>query len=162
MNQMTQASIDKGTESAAMEGVRSITNGGSGGGWSTTLSYLLIGGGIGAGLALLFAPKAGTELRGDLSSAAQRGLEGTRDLAGKVVDHSKDLYSTLKEKADQYTGGAASQFENNVLNMSGATGTNMPNSGGEILEGLSDGAITDTGTTGGKEKGTGKSSATGF
>jgi Gas vesicle protein len=33
---------------------------------STKLTYLLIGGGIGAIVALLFAPKSGTELRATL------------------------------------------------------------------------------------------------
>jgi gas vesicle protein len=156
MNQMTQASIDRATD-APIHGL-SATNKGNGGSWSSSLSYLLIGGGIGAGLALLFAPKSGSELRGDISTAAQLGLDRTRDLTGKVVDQSKDIYSNLKDKADQYTGGLASKVESNVLDMAGK----LPNGDGELLEGLSDGAMSDTGTTGGKEKGSGKSSSTGF
>ena len=35
---------------------------------ATKLTYLLIGGGIGAVIALLFAPKSGTELRGDIAN----------------------------------------------------------------------------------------------
>ncbi|MCU0240070.1 MAG: YtxH domain-containing protein [Pyrinomonadaceae bacterium] len=35
---------------------------------STKLTYLLIGGGIGAILALLFAPKSGQELREDIAA----------------------------------------------------------------------------------------------
>ena len=35
---------------------------------STKLTYLLIGGGIGAVIALLFAPKSGQELRGDIAA----------------------------------------------------------------------------------------------
>ena len=38
---------------------------------SNKLTYLLIGGGIGAVIALLFAPKSGQELRGDLADATR-------------------------------------------------------------------------------------------
>src|SRR5438105_955970 len=102
MTQLTQHSIDSGPKLS-----ENVNNMNAGGSWSTNLSYLLIGGGIGAGLALLFAPKAGSELRGDISDFAQRGYDGTLDLAHKVMDQSRDLYSTLKDKADELTGGAA-------------------------------------------------------
>ena len=39
---------------------------------ATKLTYLLVGGGIGAVLALLFAPKSGQELRGDDANAERR------------------------------------------------------------------------------------------
>ncbi|MBA2495432.1 MAG: YtxH domain-containing protein, partial [Acidobacteria bacterium] len=41
----------------------------------TKLTYLLIGGGIGATLALLFAPKSGQELRGDIADVTRKGIE---------------------------------------------------------------------------------------
>ena len=49
---------------------------------STRLTYLLIGGGIGAIIALLFAPKSGQELRGDLADATRKGIDRCRDCAG--------------------------------------------------------------------------------
>src|ERR1044072_8172879 len=42
---------------------------------SNKLTYLLIGGGIGAILALLFAPKSGQELRGDIADATRKGID---------------------------------------------------------------------------------------
>ena len=42
---------------------------------STRLTYLLIGGGIGAVIALLFAPKSGHELRGDIADATRKGID---------------------------------------------------------------------------------------
>ncbi|MFN0141029.1 MAG: YtxH domain-containing protein [Pyrinomonadaceae bacterium] len=68
---------------------------------ATNLTYLLIGGGIGATLALLFAPKAGSELRHDISEITHKGLEGTRDLAHQLKSQTGDLYSALKEKKDE-------------------------------------------------------------
>ena len=47
---------------------------------STRLTYLLIGGGIGAVIALLFAPKSGQELRGDLADATRKGIDRSREL----------------------------------------------------------------------------------
>ena len=44
----------------------------------TRLTYLLIGGGIGAILALLFAPKAGSELRGDIADVTRKGIDQSR------------------------------------------------------------------------------------
>lgn len=41
------------------------------------LSYSLNGGGIGVILALLFAPKAGDELRSDIADATRKGMNKT-------------------------------------------------------------------------------------
>lgn len=67
----------------------------------TNLAYLLIGGGIGATLALLFAPKKGSELRHDISEITHKGYEETRDLARQLKTQTGDLYSALKEKKDE-------------------------------------------------------------
>ena len=53
---------------------------------STRLTYLLIGGGIGAILALLFAPKSGQELRGDIADATRKGIDRSRE-----IDHVMPL-----------------------------------------------------------------------
>ena len=88
----------------------------SGGGMGSNLMYLLIGGGIGATLALLFAPKAGSELRQDIGNAANRGYDGTLELAGKLKEQSGHLYDALKDRADQVYGFAADK-----LNLEGST-----------------------------------------
>jgi gas vesicle protein len=64
------------------------------------LPYLLIGSGIGAAIALLFAPKPGTELRGELADVTKRGLDATRERASELRAQGADALGTLREKAD--------------------------------------------------------------
>lgn len=66
---------------------------------SKNLSYLLIGGGIGATLALLFAPKSGSEMREDISIAANNGMEKTKETVGKLRENANAYYETAKDKA---------------------------------------------------------------
>jgi gas vesicle protein len=73
---------------------------------STRLTYLLIGGGIGAVLALLFAPKSGTELRGDIADVTRKGIDKTRDGARFIGDRAGDYYGTVREKAGDFVGSA--------------------------------------------------------
>ncbi|MDQ3747593.1 MAG: YtxH domain-containing protein, partial [Acidobacteriota bacterium] len=51
---------------------------------TTKLTYLLVGGGIGAILALLFAPKTGEELRGDIADVTRKGIEKGKETATLV------------------------------------------------------------------------------
>ena len=74
------------------------------------LLYLLVGGGIGAALALLFAPKSGAELRTDLSDLTRKGYDGTLELAGSLKTQSSEILHTLAEKKDQVLDLAASRF----------------------------------------------------
>jgi len=67
----------------------------------TGLAYFLIGGGIGAVVALLFAPKAGTELRGELADVTKRGLDATKEKATELRAQSSEALGTLREKADE-------------------------------------------------------------
>lgn len=46
-----------------------------------SLTWLLLGAALGAGVALLFAPKSGKEMRRDLN----RGIKGLRDLADETL-----------------------------------------------------------------------------
>ena len=73
---------------------------------STRLTYLLIGGGIGAILALLFAPKSGTELRGDIADVTRKGIDKSREAASYVGDKAGDYYGAVREKATDWVGGA--------------------------------------------------------
>jgi gas vesicle protein len=73
---------------------------------STRLTYLLIGGGIGAILALLFAPKAGTELRGDIADVTRKGIDKSREAASYIGGKAGDYYGTVREKAGDLVGGA--------------------------------------------------------
>lgn len=68
---------------------------------TTKLTYLLIGGGIGAILALLFAPKSGEELRGDIADATRKGIEKSKETAALVGERAGDYYEVTREKASE-------------------------------------------------------------
>ena len=68
---------------------------------STRLTYLLIGGGIGAVLALLFAPKSGEELRGDIADVTRKGIEKGKETATLVGERAGDYYEVTREKAGE-------------------------------------------------------------
>lgn len=61
---------------------------------------VLIGGIIGAGAALLLAPKSGRELRGELSEGYQTASKKTQDLAKNVSERSEVLAGKVKEVAE--------------------------------------------------------------
>jgi gas vesicle protein len=74
---------------------------------STRLTYLLIGGGIGAVLALLFAPKSGQELRGDIADATRKGIDKSREAAQQLGERAGEYYETGRERAGElYTQAA--------------------------------------------------------
>ena len=81
-------------------------NRGEGSDVSTRLTYLLIGGGIGAILALLFAPKSGTELRGDIADVTRKGIDKSREGARYVGDKAGEYYGAVREKATDWVGTA--------------------------------------------------------
>jgi gas vesicle protein len=68
---------------------------------SARLTYLLIGGGIGAILALLFAPKSGHELRGDIAEATRKGIDRSREAAQQLGDRAGEYYETTRERASE-------------------------------------------------------------
>lgn len=68
---------------------------------TTKLTYLLIGGGIGAILALLFAPKSGQELREDIAVATKKGIEKSKEAAGQIQEAASDYYEVTREKAGE-------------------------------------------------------------
>lgn len=69
---------------------------------TTKLTYLLIGGGIGAILALLFAPKSGEELRGDIADATRKGIEKSKEAALIARERAEEYYEVGREKANEY------------------------------------------------------------
>lgn len=68
---------------------------------TTKLTYFLVGAGIGAVVALLFAPKSGRELRGDIADATKKSVEYTQENARLLGAKASELYSTSREKASQ-------------------------------------------------------------
>jgi gas vesicle protein len=74
---------------------------------STRLTFLLIGGGIGAILALLFAPKSGEELRGDIADATRKGIDRSREAAQQLGDRAGEYYESTRERASELYSQAA-------------------------------------------------------
>ena len=64
------------------------------------LMYFIAGTGIGAAVALLFAPKSGSELRGDIADATRRGYDATLEKANDLKEQSADVLQTVKDKAE--------------------------------------------------------------
>ena len=96
---------------------------GGGRGTSDKLTYLMVGGGIGALLALLFAPKSGNELRTDIADAARKGVDKGRDTATQLGQRSGEYLNTAKQRAgDIYnrTGGALNAAKGEFGKKSGA------------------------------------------
>ncbi len=76
---------------------------------STRLTYLLIGGGIGAVIALLFAPKSGQELRGDLADATRKGIDKSREAAQQLGERAGEYYESTRDRAGELYNQAASK-----------------------------------------------------
>lgn len=74
---------------------------------SNRLTYLLIGGGIGAIIALLFAPKSGHELRGDIADATRKGIDRSREAAQQLGDRAGEYYESTRERAAEIYSQAA-------------------------------------------------------
>lgn len=68
---------------------------------STRLTFLLIGGGIGAILALLFAPKSGQELRGDIADATRKGIDKSREAAQELGQRAGEYYEVTRDRASE-------------------------------------------------------------
>ncbi len=76
---------------------------------STKLTYLLIGGGIGAIVALLFAPKSGQELREDIADATRKGIDRSREAALYAKDRAGEYYEVGRARAGEYYDTARSK-----------------------------------------------------
>jgi len=77
---------------------------------TSNLIYLLAGCGIGATLALLFAPKSGAELRSDISDITRKGYDETLELAHEMKERSAELYGSIKSHADKVYDLAAEKL----------------------------------------------------
>jgi gas vesicle protein len=91
-------------------------------GFGTRLMYLLIGGGLGAVTALLFAPKPGKELRGDIAGAAQQGYAEALETADRIKEEGERYLEAAREKGAEIYEAVieeASEFKNEVVESAG-------------------------------------------
>lgn len=65
------------------------------------LMFLMIGGGIGAAVALLFAPKRGSELRDDFATLAAKSRDESIAAANQLKARSAELYEVTKEAGSE-------------------------------------------------------------
>ncbi len=77
---------------------------------SNTITYLLIGGGIGAAIALLFAPKSGSEFRDDIADVTRKGYDATLEGAKALKEQSANALHKVSETADSAINYAASKI----------------------------------------------------
>jgi len=79
---------------------------------------LLIGGTLGAIAALLFAPKSGKELRGDIRRKSEEAVEGSKRLyndarsrASAIITEAVDKAQALREEATEQLASARQKAE---------------------------------------------------
>lgn len=78
------------------------------------LTYFLIGAGIGATLALLFAPKSGRELRGDIADYTRKGVDAAGEGARRLGERAGELYDTSRERVAGAYGAAREKLSHSA------------------------------------------------
>jgi gas vesicle protein len=64
---------------------------------SDFLASFLLGGLVGAGVALLFAPKPGHELRGLIGERVREGADRGRELKDRVVERGREMVDEARQ-----------------------------------------------------------------
>jgi gas vesicle protein len=117
------------------DGYDRFENEGNGGG--SFVMGLLTGTVLGAGLGILFAPKAGSDLRnqlseqaGNLANQAQDGIRKVTENAGDWADRGRDMYGKAKDavvkgadEAQRYVRDAASTVKDTGASAMPSTST---------------------------------------
>ena len=92
--------------------------------FSTQMTCFLLGGAVGAVVALLFAPKSGRELRGDIADVTRKGVDTARERANEYYDTTRErateFYSTASERAGELAGVARQQVARRTETLSAA------------------------------------------
>lgn len=69
--------------------------------FGSKVMFFMLGGGIGAAIAFLFAPKPGKELRQDIADAAVKGYDETLVAAKQAKERSIEYFEAAKEKGGE-------------------------------------------------------------
>src|SRR4051812_37129477 len=78
---------------------------------SSDLGSLLIGLAIGAGVALLFAPRSGAETRGEIKRRARQAKDTVRGVAEDVTGQVVGTYETARARVEEQIETARSAIE---------------------------------------------------
>jgi len=73
--------------------------------------YLLIGAGVGAALALLFAPKSGSDLRHSIADASRKGVQKGNDAAHAIGDRVAERVEGIREGVENRKASLAGALE---------------------------------------------------
>jgi gas vesicle protein len=65
------------------------------------IMFFMIGGSIGAALALLLAPKSGKDLRADIAGVAEKGYDETLAAADRLKLRTVEYYKVAKETGNE-------------------------------------------------------------
>ena len=89
---------------------------------SNGLGKFVLGGALGAGLALLFAPKKGEELRKDLKKQLDKLIDKAKDIDVEEVTKEfnkkvEDLYCLAKEKGTPVLEGIAKDVKKSTASV---------------------------------------------
>ncbi len=84
------------------------------------LGSLLIGLAIGAGVALLFAPRSGAETRGAIKRRAQKAGDTVRGVAEDVTGQVVDTYETARARVEEQIDAARTAIVNKKRQVSRA------------------------------------------
>ncbi len=76
---------------------------------SNKLTYFIVGSTIGAVVALMFAPKSGRELRGDIADATRKGVDKSRETAAQIGEKAGEYYEVTKDRAGELYATAATK-----------------------------------------------------
>jgi gas vesicle protein len=120
-------------------------------GGGSFLMGLLAGTVLGAGLGMLFAPKAGSELRSQLGSSIADGTGRLREVADQGYQQASEKVSQMVDRGREAYDRARSSVGNMATaGTSGSTGSSTPGSSGSNFgsSGAS-GNVGNTSTSGG-------------
>ena len=106
-----------------------------GGGGGSFVMGLLTGTVLGAGLGMLFAPKAGSELRnqiseqaGSLANSASEGYRRATEVAGDWADKGRDMYGKAVDAANRGVDEAQRYVRDATGSVTGSQPSTSPSS----------------------------------
>jgi gas vesicle protein len=87
-------------------------------GFADKLLLFVLGGAVGAAVALLFAPKPGEELRKNIADQATKRYEETLEVANRLKERTGEYYQTTREKSEEVmnvVASGASEIKHDVI-----------------------------------------------